>query len=365
MKHIALLIPGLDRIGGAERQAMQLATGLRRRGWRVHVVVLSGTGGEAATQLAEAGVDFLSLAMRKGWTDPRGWLRLNRWLRRERPDVLHAHLAHATWMARWSRLAAPVPVLVDTLHSTCTGSLGRRIGYRVSNRLTGKVTAVSAAVAAAHRDAGMASNIAVIPNSIDPHTFRPDALVRKAMRAEMHVGEDFLWLAAGRLEPVKDYPTLLAAMARLPAASRLVIAGTGQDEANLRGLRDRLGLGERVHFAGFAADIARWMQAADAFVLSSLWEGLPVAVLEAGACALPTVATGVPGTREAILDGETGWLTPSSDPWALAARMQQMMDATPGFRNAMGERARRHVLECFSLELALDRWEQLYADLLL
>ena len=125
MSHAAIAIPGLDRIGGAERQAMLLAKGLRRRGWRVSVVALSGSGGAAATELRDAGVAFMSLEMRKGLADPRGWIRFNRWLWRERPDVLHAHLPHAAWLARWSRLAAPVPVVIDTLHSSHTGELGR------------------------------------------------------------------------------------------------------------------------------------------------------------------------------------------------------------------------------------------------
>ncbi|MGA2207428.1 MAG: glycosyltransferase, partial [Terracidiphilus sp.] len=82
MSHAAIAIPGIDRIGGAERQAMLLAKGLRRRGWRVSMVALSGTGGDAAAELRNAGVGFISLEMRKGLADPRGWLRFHRWLRR-------------------------------------------------------------------------------------------------------------------------------------------------------------------------------------------------------------------------------------------------------------------------------------------
>ncbi len=104
MSHAAIAIPGLNRIGGAERQAMLLAKGLRRRGWRVSVIALSGDGGEAAAELRACGVAFTSLEMRKGLADPRGWIRFHRWLRREQPDVLHAHLPHAAWLCRWSRL---------------------------------------------------------------------------------------------------------------------------------------------------------------------------------------------------------------------------------------------------------------------
>jgi len=157
VRHAAIAIPGLDRIGGAERQAMLLAKGLRMRGWRVTVVALSGSGGSAAAELRDAGVAFLSLRMRKGLADPRGWIRLNLWLWRARPDVIHSHLPHASWLVRWSRLAAPATVVVDTLHSSYAGRLGRKIGYLCSRWLPDHVTAVSRATAASHLAARMVS----------------------------------------------------------------------------------------------------------------------------------------------------------------------------------------------------------------
>jgi glycosyltransferase involved in cell wall biosynthesis len=366
VNHVALVIPGLDRIGGAERQVILLAKGLRRRGWRVSVVALSGAGGDAAVELIASGAAFLSLQMRKGLADPRGWIRFNRWLRRESPDVVHAHLPHAAWLARWSRLAAPVRVVVDTLHSSSTGTLGRRLGYRWSGWLADRVTAVSRAVAEAHRSAAMAGEdkLTVLPNGIDVEAWRPDAAVRAAVRRKIGLYEEFLWFAAGRLDPVKDYPTLLWAMVEVPERARLVIAGGGPFESELRRLSREFGLERRVRFLGFEPDVRRWMQPADGFVLSSRWEGLPMGLLEAAACALPAVATDVPGTREVIVDGQTGWLTPPGNAAALGAAMTRMMQTPAEERKAMGERARARVIERFSLELVLDRWEALYAELL-
>jgi glycosyltransferase involved in cell wall biosynthesis len=364
LNHVALLIPGLDRIGGAERQLMLLAKGLRGRGWRVSVVALSGTGGDAAAELAGAGIAFLSLEMRKGLADPRGWLRFHRWLKQEKPGVVHAHLPHAAWMARWSRLATPVRVVVDTLHSSSTGTGVRRMGYRLSDWLSNEVTAVSHAVAAAHLAAEMAAKITVIPNGVDMDAWRPDAAARAAVRGELAIENEFLWFAAGRLEPVKDYPTLLAAMAQLPSTARLVIAGTGPLEEQLRGLASQLCLQSRVRFLGFEQDVRRWMQAADGFVLSSRWEGLPMALLEAAACALPAVATDVPGTREVIVHGGTGWLAAQGDPRGLAEAMTRLMHTSLDGRKTIGEQARQRAFDSFSLELALTRWEALYSDLL-
>ncbi len=366
MSHVALVIPGLDRIGGAERQVILLASGLSQRGWRVSVVALSGSGGNAAAELAGAGAGFLSLEMRKGLADPRGWIRFHRWLRQEKPDVVHAHLPHATWLARWSRLAAPSRVLVDTLHSSSTGTLGRRLGYRWSGWLTDKVTAVSQAVAEAYFFAEMTSadKLAVLPNGVDVDVWRPDTAVRTAMRRELGLEDEFLWFAAGRLDAVKDYPSLLRAMVKVPESALLVIAGEGSLQGELLRLLTVLGLERRVRFLGFDRDVLRWMRAADGFVLSSLSEGLPMGLLEASACALPAVATDVPGTREVIVDGQTGRLAPAGDPAALGEAMTRMMRTSPEERRVMGERARQHVIDHFSLKAVLDLWEAQYGELL-
>jgi glycosyltransferase involved in cell wall biosynthesis len=362
LSHIALLIPGLERIGGAERQLLLLARGLRRRGWRVSVIALSGRGAQSASWLAAEGVAFLSLEMRKGLADPRGWVRFHRWVRRERPDVIHAHLPHATWLARWSRLAAPVPVVIDTLHSSAIGGIGRRIGYRLSGGLADRVTAVSEAAAEAHLRARMVrpETLTVVPNGVDVQVFRPDASARTTVRRELGLGDDFVWIAAGRLEPVKDYPTLLHAMAALPELTRLFIAGSGLLEQELRSLSASLGLDGRVCWLGFVPNVERLMQAADGFVLSSLWEGLPTALLEAAACALPAVATDVPGTGEAVIDGETGFLISPRDSAALASGMARLIQIPYAERRSMGARARQRVIESFSLDAVLDRWEQVY-----
>lgn len=366
MSHVALLIPGLDRIGGAERQLILLAKGLRQRGWRVSVVALSGTGDRAAEELNAAGVAFLSLGMHKGLADPRGWIRFHRWLRRQAPDVVHAHLPHAAWLARWSRLAVPAPVLVDTLHSSSTGTLGRRLGYRWSNWIPDRVTAVSRAVADAHLSASMVTKekLTVLPNGVDVEAWGPDAAVRIAVRRKLGIENEFLWFAAGRLEPVKDYPTLLQAFTQTRDDSRLVIAGSGPLQGEFTRLAATLKLEHRIHFLGFEPDVRRWMQAADGFVLSSRWEGLPMGLLEATACALPVVATDVPGTREVVVDGHIGWLTPAGDAAALAEAMNRMRQTPPEERCAMGDRARQLIIERYSLDAALDQWETLYRDLL-
>ena len=177
----------------------------------MRVIALCGSGGQAAAELESLGVVYVSLGMRKGLADPRGWWRFHLWLRRNRPDIVHAHLPHAIWLARWSRLAAPIPLLVDTIHTSATGALGRRLGFRLSDWLSDSVTAVSEAAGRFALNARMASprKLVVLPNCVDVEKWRPDAAGRAAVRRELGVTDEFVWLAAGRLDPVNLRPPIV------------------------------------------------------------------------------------------------------------------------------------------------------------
>jgi glycosyltransferase involved in cell wall biosynthesis len=232
---LAILIPTIDQIGGAESQVLLLAKELATRGWPVTLIALSGNGQATAAELASANVDFLSLEMRKAWIDPRGWLRYRAWFRIHRPAIVHAHLPHATLFARWVRLLAPIRVQIDTIHTSKTtsnsGGPGRRLGYKLSNWLTSQVTCVSEAVANSALTAGLTSRekLRIIPNGV----------VLPPPPPRNH-NESFQWIAVGRLAPVKDYPTLLHAFAALPGQPSLQIVGTGPEEVHLRNLAAEL-----------------------------------------------------------------------------------------------------------------------------
>jgi glycosyltransferase involved in cell wall biosynthesis len=363
---VAYLIPTVDRIGGAEKQVLQLAAGLAGRGWGTSVVALSGNGGDAAKTLQSAGVAFHSLEMRKGLADPRGWLRLLAWIARSHPDVVHAHLPHASMLARWSRIASPVRVAVDTIHSPATGGPARKIGYQLSACMVDAVTAVSCTAARPWLEAGLIrdENLAIVPNGVDTDRWKRDEDVRAAKRKELGLSNEFLWLAVGRLEPVKNHTTLLRAFAKIASKTRLVIAGAGPLHAELRSLALDLGLRDRVSFPGFQSDVCRWMQAADGFALCSSWEGLPITLLEAGACELPAVITDIPGSREVLPDSLHGTAVPVGDADALASAMTALMCLPDLDRRALGRLMRASVCKRFVLDAVLTQWENLYCALL-
>jgi len=364
MRHVALVIPGLDQIGGAEKQVLLMGRGLKEREWRVSVVCLSGSARAASEKLA--GIELVLLGMRHGLKDPRGWLRFARWLWHERPDVVHAHLPHAAWMMRWVRLVAPVRVVVDTIHTSATGTWGRRAGYRLSRWLPDCVTVVSNHAAENWLAVWMVSEqqMRVLPNGVEMGEQIPTETEKLNACAKVGIGDGFEWLAVGRLETVKDYPTLLRAFARLPERARLSIAGSGSEEKKLRKLACDLGVEERVRWLGFVDDLSTWLKAADGFVLGSLWEGLPVGVLEAAAIALPVVATAAMGVREALPESNAEWIAPVGDAERLSEAMVRMMRLRQAERGVVGERNFEFVQLNYSLPRILDQWEELYAELL-
>jgi len=363
---IVLLTTSLDR-GGAETQVVRLAIGLRDRGWRTRVVSLLAPGA-LGRPLAEAGIPVESLAMKPGSADPRGGFRLAAILREWRPQVLHCHLFHANLLGRAIRLFCPVPVVISTLHSLAESGRDsadirfRDRAYCLTGALANATVAVSEAVAERHAAARAVTrrNLRVIPNGVDTSVFRPRE-ERRALREQFGLGREFAWLTAGRLMWKKDYRTLLRAFASVREGV-LLIAGTGPQEDELRALA--LELGANVRFLGERDDVAGLMAVCDAFVLSSIVEGLPMTLLEAAASGLVCVTTDAGGARDAVLDGRTGFVIPPGDADPLAGAMLRVMRSPAEERACMGRAAREHAVNRFDIERVLSQWEDLYRELL-
>ncbi len=377
-RHVALVIPTMAVLGGAERMVLELAAGLAtgqvtgqtQADWRVTVVALSGDApAERRAWMAERGIGFLSLGMRKAWIDPRGWRVFRAWQRAEQPDVLHGHLAHGAWFVRAARLLSVNargqglgrPAIVDTLHSTRMGGRWTARMYQWSRGRTDGVTAVSEAVRQAALEAGFARDICVVSNGIDMARFgTKDEAARDAA--------EFVWLAVGRLEAVKDYPRLLRAFARVARESqrrvRLEIAGEGAERAQLEAMARELGVAERVRWHGFCEDVCGLYAGADAVVLASRWEGLPVCLMEAGAAGLPVVTTATAGALEVVIPKVTGETVAGEDDASLAEAMRRVMTMSVGERAQMGAAARARVLERFTLERMVVGYARVYREAL-
>lgn len=364
---VLFLITGLDG-GGAERQVVDLAIALAARGWQPAVVSLLA-GGRLRDELITQQVPCTSLKMARGIVDPRAVFRLSTIVRQFRPDIVHAHMLHASLLAAVTRPFSPMRGLIATVHTMDPGNRCRRMGYRISYAACDRMTMVSEVIKTEFLAGRIVSpeRVCVMRNGICPKRFQRDCSARARLRAELALGDEFVWLAVGRLEPVKDYPTLLHAFGTARMAqplSKLLIAGSGALEQELKQLSAALGLSESVRFLGYRQDTASLMSAADSFVLSSRWEGMPLVILEAGAAELPVVATAVGGSQEIVPEGETGFLVPPADPVTLAKTMVRVMKTDLQSRCEIGRRARAHVAAHYDLQSVVTSWERLYQQVL-
>jgi glycosyltransferase involved in cell wall biosynthesis len=318
--------------------------------------------------LEAAGIPVFSLGIRRKLPDPRPVLRLARIIRKWRPDIVHSHMVHANLLARIVRFLAPIPVLICSARSIDEGGRFREILYRLTDSLCDLTTQVSHAGLERYVRVGAVPRhkIRYIPNGVDTERFKPNLEDRLKFRKELGV-EGFVWLAVGRFDPPKDYPSMLQAFARVVhkhSNTILLIAGDGPLRKTMENLARELGIEKRTKFLGIRRDIPQLMNAADAYVMSSSWEGMPNVLLEASATGLPIVATDVGGNREIVLDGVTGFLVPPRNPEALARAMLRIMDLSDEERKEMGKRARKHIEVKFNLDRVVDLWEILYYELL-
>jgi glycosyltransferase involved in cell wall biosynthesis len=349
--------------GGAQTQVIDLATRLKARGWKVGVIsIMTPEAAPLMQMLDNAGIPWKTLDVQKGSFSLSVFTKMRKILKEWQPTVVHSHMVHANIFARLARIISPMPVLICTAHNINEGGQMRMLAYRLTDFLCEHTTNVS--IAAVERyiqiDAAAKNKISFIPNGIDFSRFRPNPDVRGKVRNLVGLKDEFVWLAVGRLEEQKDYPNMLQAFSKMPANHRLLIVGEGPLLSLLQERSMSLHLSQRVSFLGRRTDVQDLMNAVDAYLMSSAYEGLPMVLLEAAASELPMVATDVGGNREIILEGQDGYLVTAHDSNALANAMQKLATLSTQERQAMGKCGREHVIATYDLECVVDQWEELY-----
>jgi glycosyltransferase involved in cell wall biosynthesis len=297
-------------------------------------------------------------------------LRLKRIIDQEQVQVVNCQQHRSTPLGVMAGLLAKSkPVIVSTLHGLGTARTWQRkllnwLLYRRLFRIVGISEGVSRDILADNWGL-QPEKVTTIQNGLKYEPFLVD-LEREAAKAEILPGmQDRFWFGtAGRLSEVKNYQTLIEAFSEAAAAlpdSILVIAGQGELEATLKDATRTLGLEGRVFFLGFRRDIPRLLQALDVFLLPSLREGLPLALLEAMAAARPAIASRVGGIPEVVGDSGCAILVDPRDREQLAQALEQMRRISPEERAAMGARARERAVTKVSAERMIRNYEELYA----
>ena len=277
------------------------------------------------------------------------------------PDLIHAHYS-TTPAAEARALAAELGVpFTFTAH-------GFDIYFQAPHDFADRAVAAAAVITVSEANARHMTatfgvpreRIHVIPCGVDTMLFRPAELGSCATLNDVHgASAPPLIVCIARLAPVKNLGLLLEACARLRARGvgfRCVMIGEGKDRDELAATRTRLELEPLVEMIGAVEQntVLQWLRRASVAVLASASEGMPVSLMEAGACALPAVATCVGGIPELIEDGVTGLLTPPNDASAMADAIARLI-ANPRLRAEMGRAARRRIDANFSLRGQVDR----------
>jgi glycosyltransferase involved in cell wall biosynthesis len=365
---ILILITTLT-FGGAETQVCRLATEFKKRGWVVKVVCMIDPNA-FVQQLESESIEVVSLGMPRGIPDPRAIWRLRRLVRAFNPDIVHAHMVHANLLGRVARLFCTMPALICTVQNLREtsekggGTWHKELLYRFTDFLSDSTTIICKAAFDRYVKvrAVPASKLELIPNAVDTEQFAPSKEARETQRQALGIGNEFVWLAVGRLVEQKDYFTLLRAIQRLEGRDWvLLIAGDGPLSIDLRAEAARLNLGARVRFLGARENIEALYNAADALVMSSIFEGLSVALLEAASAGLPCIVTDVGGNAEVVVHGVTGYVVPPADPSAFAAAMQKLQDLPAETRRTFGHAARDYCLDNFCFDTIADQWIELYS----
>jgi len=362
-----LRIAGIDPergFSGGETQVLGLTLALSRAGHRADLVC--DPAGALWERARAAGIRCHALAIRNA-LDLSAGMRLRAILRREHYDVVHFHTSRAHAMAPLARGHARALVVT------------RRMDYRPNRlfapylfgRAVDGVIAISSGVADSMVQAGAArERITIVPSGVDCDHYRPpSAAERERARAALGIGSATIAIAAvGALEPRKGHRYLIEAFATLTQAAsqspdlkrlKCLIAGSGPARAELERKIAELGCAGQISLAGQIEDARQLLWAADIFVMPSLSEGLGVAALEAMACGLPVIASGVGGLGETVVDGRTGIITGAARPDEIASAIARLA-GSPELVTAMGAAGRARAADNYSMAAMAERTLALY-----
>ena len=350
---------GCLQTGGAENQVVQLLNGLDSRKFEKHLVVFK----EVNTHLSRAvekNIQRHHVVLHR-----RGQLscifRLARLFRQLSPDIVQAHMFHTNLYCAIAARLARVPVFITTEHgkNMWKTKIHHWIEHNIISPLSDKRIAVSQDIKKIRISTGD-----IPEEKIDVIT--PCVSVPPRPIPVLPPKKKFTIGTVGRLVDAKDYPTLLKAfdiLFKINHQIQLVLVGDGPLRDQLEGMASKMDSGSKIKFAGHQNNVDEWLNKFDLFAMSSIREGIPVAMLEAMAAGLPVVSTSVGGIPEVVEHGKNGLLAEPQNPKALSDAIGQVID-DHNLRLHLGKKARETIKLKYSQAAICKKYEKLY-DILL
>jgi len=363
-------------VGGAEMMLYKLLAETDRTRFEPVVVSLM-EGGTLRSRVEALGVKVHTVGVSPKLPTPLDLWRLVRLTRRLDPDLVVGWMYHSCLAVQLAGLfsKSKAAALWSIHYSVGPLAAEKRLTAAVIracawlSRMPRRIIYVSRDGRAKHGPVGFSTeNGCVIPNGVDAEAFKPSAEARASVRAELGIDDGALLVGmVSRYHPMKDHANFLRAAALLSerhAGAHFMLVGRGADDDNaeLRGLINELGLGGRTHLLGERHDVPRLTAALDIFSLSSYCESFPNVIGEAMACAVPCVVTDVGDA--AWIVGETGRVVPVRDSRSLAQAWAEMVARGAEGRAALGRAARARACEMFPVKAIVRRYETLYEAVL-
>jgi glycosyltransferase involved in cell wall biosynthesis len=374
-------------VGGAENLAVRFANALQQRGFVSHLIVM-GEPGPLSSRIDEAVQIHYLRFERASIKNPLAFLisiasglrRLKKVCRDESISLVQSHLPGANFWALLLSLLGLSSTLA-TIHNNQEFKYGesdspvrvrlRKWAYKaIVARCSGTVAVSGKVKDSLVLDLNLGHDqvdrISVVTNGVSLPAI-PGHDARAVIREEMGVDPQTpLILAAGRFEAQKNFGDLVAIAALLKDNGvdfKLIIAGDGDMRPTLESRVGELGLSGKVVLPGNVPQLNRWMLGADIFVMTSLWEGLPLVLLEAMAAGLPGVAFDIAGVNELVTEGGNGHLIPVGNRKLFATKLGEMLGNAMA-RQEMGARSRDRITRDFNFETLMDKLEALYRGVL-
>src|SRR5262245_57086204 len=359
---------------GSERQAAQLAHSLNESSRYQVFVACMRPMGNLAGELRQMGFnDILAFPITSFYDRSMVYQlgRFVRFLREQRIDIVHTHDFYTNVFGMIGAWLARTPARIASRRET-TGvrtpaqKFVERRAYRLAHAIVTNAEAVSRRLI---EEGVRGDKIVTIYNSLSRERVAPQSDRNgtfEKFKLPSYGQCRFVTIVANLVFPVKDYPTFLRAAQRVRQTvpeARFIVVGDGPLKDETTALAKGLGLGTDVFFIGRCEQVADLLAISDVCVLSSVAEGFSNSILEYMGASRPVVATNVGGAREAIIEGETGYLTTPGDYETMAARITELL-RNPERARSMGRRGRRVLEQKFPPTAQLAKTEQLYDRLL-
>jgi len=295
--------------------------------------------------------------------------KLIREIHRYRPDIVHTHTHVGKYWGRLAALCAGSRCIVHTEHNPCDfrprTPVERVMDWFLHRKTSRVVTFFKEQGLEMSRFERLPMHkVVVIPNGL---ALSGPAETRLRARQRLGIAlEEFAILVVGRMEYQKNHILALRAFAALDQSTRaksvLLFAGSGENEVMLRGLARALEIDDRVRFLGYRTDLQTLLPGADLVLMTSWFEGMPLALLEAMTAAVPIVTTPWFGASEMLGDGRYGFLTADFEPFQVAAQIERAI-AHPRMRRSVAERAQQYVRETYDVNRMVEAHSRLYHQL--